>query len=590
MSKTIIEVANTHGGDIDYVFELIDTFSSFKGHYGMKFQPLHPDKIATEDYEWYPVYQELLFEPEEWKQILLKAKATKDIWLDLFDDYGIQILKENIGLIDGIKLQVSVLFNLSIIKALEKIDLKGKKLILNVAALELEEIQAFLSSFEENLNPDEILLEVGFQGYPTQLQDSGISKISIIKSTFQKRIVFADHVEGTSEYAVWLPVIAMASGADIIEKHVMLTTRATKYDAYSSIDVNAFQKMVELTRNYTNLSSATFINEREQLYLERSIMKPLLKTKVNKGQTLSMERDFEFKRSDKSGLNVKQIQELLLENHILSVDKNQGEAIQETDLKKANIAVIIACRLKSSRLKQKAILPIGDLSSVSYCIRNACKFKNVNHVVLATSTLEEDAPLAEHTFNDHVIFHKGDPEDVIQRYLDICRQLKIDIVVRVTADMPFIDDEICQLLLKAHFESGADYTAVKKAAVGTNLEIINVAALEKVKSHFPDAKYSEYMSWYFMNNQNYFNINLVDLPPDLIRDYRLTLDYDADLQLFNQIHNALSSKKPAFNLRDIFQFLDQNPEIAAINSHIKLKYKTDQELIKTLNEKTKISL
>jgi hypothetical protein len=34
----IIEVANTHGGNKDYVMSLIDEFSLFEGH-GMKFQP-----------------------------------------------------------------------------------------------------------------------------------------------------------------------------------------------------------------------------------------------------------------------------------------------------------------------------------------------------------------------------------------------------------------------------------------------------------------------------------------------------------------------------------------------------------------------
>ncbi len=590
MSYIIIEVANTHGGDIDYINELINTFSSYQHHnkFGMKFQPLHPDKLATKDFEWHKVYQQLYFTPEQWSKILLQTSETKDVWLDLFDEYSVQILKNNIDIVYGIKLQVSVLFNLAVRNELSKIDLNKKKVILNIAALELEEIREFLYEFEKCLNPQEILLEVGFQGYPTELLDSGISKISIIKSTFGKKIVFADHVEGLSEYATWLPVIALASGADVVEKHVMLITRETKYDAYSSIDIKAFDKMVKHIGEYQQLVSAYFVNQRERIYLEGSIMKPILKYPVKKGRVISLERDFDFKRSGKGGLNTRQINNLLKSKHILSVAKDTGDTIEKVDFKKATIAVIIACRLKSTRLKEKALLKIGELPSVSYCIKNACKFEEINHVILATSNLETDSCLANYSYSEGVIFHTGDADDVIQRYLDICRKLNIDIVVRVTADMPFIDNEICQILLNSHFQNGADYTSTKTAAVGTNLEIMNVAALEEIKSHFPQAAYSEYMTWYFTNNQEYFNINLVDLPSDLVRDYRLTLDYEEDLHLFNIIHEHLEKENTNFGIRDIFKFLDEHPDIAKLNSHIKLKYRTDEELIDTLNKATKI--
>jgi spore coat polysaccharide biosynthesis protein SpsF (cytidylyltransferase family)/sialic acid synthase SpsE len=586
MSYTIIEIANTHGGSKDYLNRLIDKFSIYHGNFGMKFQPLHPDKLATPNFQWYPVYQKLVFTSSEWSSFIMKAAETKDVWLDLFDDYGIEILKNNIQLVFGIKLQVSVLYNLNLIKALSQIDLSNKKLILNVAALTIDEIDEHLKYFEKNTNANEILLEVGFQGYPTELGDSGISKINIVKNKFNKRIVFADHIDAEIDYAIWLPALAISSGADIIEKHVMLS-EPTEYDKYSSLTPDKFAKMMEVLNNYNNLTSANFINDREREYLKKSILKPIINKNKFIGQAFSVFEDLDYRRSDLSGLNGMEVKSLLANFHILSNSKNAGDTLKKVDFKKANIAVIIAGRLKSSRLKEKALLKIGNLSSVETCIKNACEFKNVNHVILATSDLESDSELVNHTYKENVIFHKGHPEDVIQRYLDIIRNLKIDVIIRITADMPFVDDEICQLLLKSHFENGADYTAAKEAAVGTNLEIINVQALEKVKSHFPSADYSEYMTWYFMNNQEHFRINLVDLPDYLVRDYRMTLDYEEDLVMFNHLFENLADKEN-YNLKDLYSILDNKPEIANLNSHIKLKYKTDKELIDILNKKTKI--
>ena len=253
-----------------------------------------------------------------------------------------------------------------------------------------------------------------------------------------------------------------------------------------------------------------------------------------------------------------------------------------------SIGAIIACRLKSTRLPKKALLKIGDISSVAYCIKNTLTFKNVNTTVLATSTSMEDGELSAHTYHSDVKFFQGEPDDVMQRYVDVVNKYNIDVFVRITADMPFVSDEIFQIVLKSHLDNKADYTIGTKAAIGTNLEIINSDALRKAKSYFPNADYSEYMSFYFTNNPEYFKLNKVDLPEELIRDYRLTLDYEEDLTLFNIIDKHFVDNKTEPTLKSIFKFLDDNPKIAKINQSLAVKYKDDKTLIDTLNRVTKI--
>lgn len=585
MIYNILEVANSHGGSIDYLLSLIEEFKEFKG-YGMKFQPLHPDMLSTEDYEGYPIYKELMFQPEEWKKILKKANETKEIWLDLFDLYGVQIFTENRDIVTGIKFQSSVLFNDVLLGELEKNKLNNINLVVNVSGYEIEQIRERIDSLNERLEPKEILLEVGFQAYPTSLLDSGFVKIQTIKNTFPNRVVFADHAAGESEDAIWLPIAAALNSADVIEKHIKHSTLETKYDHFSAIDIHAYRKFTEKLTNYLDLKNRPFINEKEKEYLRNSIQIPICKAGLKAGMLISSS-DLEFKRSGKTGLNALQIKELQDSYHILAVEKKAGDTFQREDFKRATIAAIIACRLKSARLPQKALLKIGEITSIEKCIKSCFSLPELNFNILATSTMKEDDPLENYTYRNDVVFHRGDPDDVIQRFISISDKLKIDVVYRITGDMPFISDEIAALTLKKHFETGADYSVANGAAIGTNLEIITVEALRKIKEHFPHANYSEYMTWYFQNNPEHFKLNIMELPDELKRDYRLTLDYQEDLDLCNEIDSRLSAKNPNYTFNDVIELLDTT-ELAKMNSHLTLTYMVDKKLIDTLNEVTKI--
>lgn len=588
MIYNILEVANTHNGSIDYIYSLLEEFESLNRDIGVKFQAFKYDEIATSDHDWFETYKTFYFGPDEWKEIINKANETKDVWLDIFDKYGVLILEQNISKIKGFKLQSSVLLNKTVLKELSFLDLSQISVIINIAAYESSEIESILDNIKEFINPKEIILEVGFQDFPTELADAGISKIQTLKELFDNKIAFADHVDGKSEEAIDLPIIASLVGADVIEKHIMHSTLETKYDDFSSMTFNNYSKYFKKLKKYNSLLNEPFINDRERAYLEKTIQIPIALKNIPKG-TLISEDELSFKRSGKCGLNTRELEELQQSFYILNEDKEEEDTFQENDFKKAKIASIIACRLKSTRLPKKAILPIGNISSIEMCIKNALNFENIDYTILATSDNEEDAELEDYTYSDEVIFHTGDPDNVILRYLTIVEKLDIDVIVRFTGDCPYISKEIFELLLESHFKKGADYTASEGAAVGTYMEIINRTALEKVHHFFPNAEYSEYMTWYFQNNPEHFKINMVRVPDKWCRDYRLTLDYQEDLDLFNCIENYFTDNNIEFTLDNLFDYLDNNPDVANINMQMPLKYKTDEKLIETLNKCTKIN-
>ena len=67
-----------------------------------------------------------------------------------------------------------------------------------------------------------------------------------------------------------------------------------------------------------------------------------------------------------------------------------------------------------------------------------------------------------------------------------------------------------------------------------------------------------------------------------------SLDYPEDLEMFNMLQSYFGENNLDFDLRKAFEYLDSHPDVSLLNSHLTLRYKTDQKLIDTLNKVTRI--
>ncbi|OGN22698.1 MAG: hypothetical protein A2916_02255 [Candidatus Yanofskybacteria bacterium RIFCSPLOWO2_01_FULL_41_67] len=163
----------------------------------------------------------------------------------------------------------------------------------------------------------------------------------------------------------------------------------------------------------------------------------------------------------------------------------------------------------------------------------------------------------------------------------------LDIAIRVTGDCPIVSYEMAEFILQRHFEKGNDYTGPKAFAVGQNSEIYSVNTLKRVLEYLGDARHSEYMTWYMLTNKDIFQVDMAELPKEWVRNYRLTLDVQEDLDMFNALFEKLGIKEPS--IKNVFDVIDKNPRIHELNDAIGLKYKTDQKLIDLLTRETKIN-
>ena len=589
LPKLIFEVANVHGGNFVHFRKLIKIYNKIKypnSFKSIKFQVLKADELSTPNYHWNSAYKKIYFSPEQWKILIRKSGIKTNIWIDMFDRYSLEILSQNFHYIYGIKLQPSILNNLNLFELLKNLNLKSKVIILNISGLLFQDIKSTIKKFEE-LKPAKIIIQFGFQSYPTKISDTNLNKINFLKKYFPKyEICMADHVDAEDPFSLSIPIYSYLLGADHLEKHFCIKRNKSPFDKFSSIEPKEIEKFIEMIKKLNLSFGNKFINKSEKKYLDASIQKPVSRQILEKNSIVS-NSDIEFKRTEQNGLNFIQIQNLRKKHYILSKSKSPNKTFKTNDFKKSRVGVLVTCRLKSTRLPQKALKRIGKFYSVELCLNNCNKIKNINKVVLATSYLEEDQVLVNKFKKKFNVF-QGHPEDVIKRFLGVAKKYNLNTVIRVTADCPFVSPEILNFLIQKHYENGADYTAAKKFSVGTSGEVYNVEAMKNVIKKLKGAIHSEYMPWYFLNNNKYFKINIVDLPKKLIRNHRLTLDYKQDLLLFNKI--VAKSKKSAnkISTEEIFKILDKNPRLGKINSKFKLIY-LKRDFQKKLKKFTKFS-
>jgi N,N'-diacetyllegionaminate synthase len=585
----ILETANFHGGDAVLLKRTVEEFSGL-GYpdRGIKFHAFKPENVVLPDFSWYSTVKNFFIAESQWADIIhLAVEKGFKVWMDLFCVYGVEIVGKNLDKIHGIKFQPSILDNLEILEALKPLDLREKELIINISGLELSVIEASIKKFEE-FTFKKIILQMGFQNYPTQIEDTSLKKVDIIESAFPGvALSYADHIDAGLDFSKRFPVYAWLKGCTYLEKHICICRRDTKYDFDSALELAEIKEMAEEIQRVSRCFVSEFISGNEKKYFNKTLQKPVLRVPLRKGQ-LAAAADVIFRRTDRPGMNYNELKGLQGHFFLLDRDINKLETLSVKDFKKPRIAVIAAARMKSSRLKRKAILPIGGMASIERCLSNCLMFPFVDEVILATSTLEEDAVLGQYTLGGKVKFWQGDPEDVISRYLGACAAYDIDVVVRLTGDSPVVSPEIGEIILKSHFNAGADFTEVRSFAVGTNSQVYNVEALKRVIGLVGRADYSEHMTLYMTNNPGIFKINYVDTPEELVRDYRLTLDYPEDLEMFNELFKELSRGGLVSTLVNVFKVLDENPHIARINAHRAQIYKTDEKLIKLLKEKTTI--
>ncbi|KNZ42662.1 pseudaminic acid synthase [Acetobacterium bakii] len=252
--KTFIigELSANHNGSLDVALKTIRALKDI-GADAVKIQTYTPDTITldcnnsyfriTQGTIWdgttlHQLYQ-TAFTPWEWhSQIFEVAKEQGLICFSSpFDKTAVDFLEE----LDVPAYKIAS-FEITDTNLIEYAASKGKPMIISTGIATIGEIQEAVNICKRVGNEQIILLKCT-SVYPSPKESINLRTIPNLKETFNVISGLSDHTLGIS-----IPIAAVALGARVIEKHVILDKSIGGPDSSFSLEISEFKQMVDSIR------------------------------------------------------------------------------------------------------------------------------------------------------------------------------------------------------------------------------------------------------------------------------------------------------------------------------------------------------
>lgn len=248
----IAELSANHGGDVEIAKETISA-AKRSGADAIKLQTYTADTITlnvkSDDFRikqgthWdgqylYDLYKEASLSWEWHKPLFDLAKEEGLVCFSSpFDHTAVDFLETL-----NVPAYKIASFEITDIPLIKYVASKGKPVIISTGIAGLEDIELALLTCRAAGNNDITLLQCT-SAYPAAPEDANLLTIPDLKKRFNVNVGLSDHTIG-----IEAPVVAVALGAKVIEKHFILDKKIGGPDAHFSLDEHEFKKMVEAVR------------------------------------------------------------------------------------------------------------------------------------------------------------------------------------------------------------------------------------------------------------------------------------------------------------------------------------------------------
>jgi pseudaminic acid synthase len=187
----------------------------------------------------YDLYSEA-YTPWEWQKDLMDYANSIDLifFSTPFDKTAVDFLEEL-----NVPAYKVASFEIMDIPLIEYIASKGKPVIMSTGVATLCDIQEAVDACRRMQNNQIVLLKCT-SSYPAKVEDANLNTIPNMKETFGVEVGLSDHTLG-----ITVPIVSVALGARLIEKHFILDKSIGGPDSSFSLEPAEFKQMVDSVRN-----------------------------------------------------------------------------------------------------------------------------------------------------------------------------------------------------------------------------------------------------------------------------------------------------------------------------------------------------
>ncbi|MCE9599738.1 MAG: NTP transferase domain-containing protein [Spirochaetia bacterium] len=228
-------------------------------------------------------------------------------------------------------------------------------------------------------------------------------------------------------------------------------------------------------------------------------------------------------------------------------------------------AILIQARTASTRLPGKiyAGIPNNDSKPLLLHVVDRMRIADCGDVVVLIPS--DDSELASFLKVHNVRFIAGPHEDVRERYRQAVRELKVDLVVRATADNPCLDPRYARLTAERLEQDRLDLFSFSGMPLGTGVEAFTSEAL--FQDGLDGPQYREHVSLHIKHEPDRFRV--LHTPwsnRPMQKTPRLTVDCAEDLVVVRALFRELGD---AFVLDDVLTLFAHRPELFSGNENVK---------------------
>ncbi|MCK4349121.1 MAG: glycosyltransferase family protein, partial [Thermoplasmatales archaeon] len=208
-----------------------------------------------------------------------------------------------------------------------------------------------------------------------------------------------------------------------------------------------------------------------------------------------------------------------------------------------------------------------------HIINRVKRVKLIDKIVVATTINEEDKEIIELAIAEQIEGFAGSEEDVLDRYYQVAKKCKVDIIVRITSDNPLIDPEIIDKIIKFYLDNEDDLDYVSNTIdptypEGLDVEVFSFDALEKAWKEANKKSEREHVTPYIWDHPNKFKIASIKKEGENLSHLRWTVDYENDLKFVREVYRNLYNKDNFFLMQDVLYLIKKFPYLNKINEGI----------------------